>query len=246
MNYIYQKLAIAAASTVKTASISIKNSAVSGNTRKSMKKIFLTLGLTAGLFLAEKATAYTITDTVPGTHSLYYSDWGHPYNISGGGHEMYALNRGEAAVSFGDGFAFSSGQNISINASGCVVDAGVICTEPDGYGFGELFRGLPVYSLIGVWSSDPEAIHPVEVGSNPAFFIGSSLNSIVPKYTSDLYLFLGDNDGTFEDNPSSFAYTVTINSPEPKSVPEPGNAAGLIGLSLVGLGMGVQKKLAEK
>ena len=228
MNNIYQKLAIAAASTVKTASI------------------FLTFGLTAGLFLADNATAYTITDTVPGTHSLYYSDWGHPYNILGGGHEMYALNRGEPAVSFGNGFAFSSGQNISINASGCVVDAGVICTEPDGYGFGELFRGLPVYSLIGVWSSDPEAIHPVEVGSNPAFFIGSSLNSIVPNYTSDLYLFLGDNDGTFDDNPSDFAYTVTINLPDTKSVPEPGSAAAVIGLGLVGLSMGVKRKLAEK
>lgn len=149
-------------------------------------------------------------DTVDGRNSLYSDDWGHSYN-TGAGNEFNALGRGNAARAFevdSMSYGFSSGDLLQISAGGCVVDAGSSCTAPD-YA-GGTFRALPVYSLIGLWSTNATSINPFELlsGVNPAFFIGDLLDIVVPDAISPLYLFLATNDGTFTDN--SGAYSVRI------------------------------------
>lgn len=127
-------------------------------------KIFLALTF-FGLLFAGNAQAIVINTTVPGSDNLYFDNWGHSF-VTPGSNAGYALGRGTAPSAVA--YAFSSGQALDITAGDCVVDAGASCTGPDGYG--SLFRGLPVYSLIGVWSSDFSSIAPVEGGVNPAFF----------------------------------------------------------------------------
>ncbi|PCI68738.1 MAG: hypothetical protein COB26_07220 [Piscirickettsiaceae bacterium] len=165
-----------------------------------------------GLIFSQSSYAMLIgTDVVDGTNSLYTSDWGHPYN-TGSGNESNAIARGNNPQAFEvllNPFAFTSGMNLRISASGLVVDDGSRATGPGEHG-GD-FRNLPVYGLIGIWSSDPNSILPVEVdliSVNPAFYIGDLLNLVVPTYTSSLYLFMADNDGGFADN-SGF-YSVRI------------------------------------
>ncbi len=150
-------------------------------------------------------------DTVAGGNSLYASDWGHQYQGGSDG-EFNALGKGNPARAFGvDGaaYGFSAGHALRISASGCVVDLGLECTGP-GYD-GGLYRGLHVYSLIGLWSSDAASIVALDLSDgNPAFFIGSLLELIVPDFSSSLYLFMATNDGDFSDN--SGAYSVRIDS----------------------------------
>lgn len=188
---------------------------------KSASRIIKLLPLLA-LFVFGPAGATMITTFVPGDTNLYHDDWGHAYNVTGGGNEYDALGRGSAPTAVN--FAFSAGQALDITATGCAVDSGPNCTGPDGHGW--LFRGLPVYSLIGVWSTSSSAINPL----NAAFFIGSANQFVVPAFAGPLYLFLANNDGIFADNPSQYGYTVKIKS----NVPEPSAISILLaGLILV-------------
>jgi PEP-CTERM motif len=137
-------------------------------------------------------------------------------------------------VEYGGGaFNFATGGLITL-AVGCAVDAGASCTDADGLA-GD-FRGLPVYSLIGIWSASATAIDPL----GAAFFVGSA-NSFVTPVSSTAYLFLAENDGVFADNGGP-GYDVTINftSDAPAAVPEPGTWA-LMGLGLVGMGFRFRK-----
>lgn len=167
-------------------------------------------------------------DTVDGKNSLYYETWGHPYTGAWGGEnaeEGNARNVGNPARAFeassGVPYGFMSGDNIQVTATGCVVDSGSSCTDPDYLG-GD-FRLLPVYALIGIWSTSSTSITPIDSiitnpgFVNPAFLIGSSLNLLVPDVSSPLYLFMATNDGNFSDN--SGAYTVRID--KLSSVPAP-------------------------
>ncbi len=104
-------------------------------------------------------------------------------------------------------FDFSGYSNLFVTATGCIVDAGATCTGPDGTG--GVFRGLPVYSMIGLWSSTGGSITAI----GGAFFIGSVANLVVPG-GGPAYLFLAENDGIFSDN--SGQYNVSI-----EAVPEP-------------------------
>ena len=155
-------------------------------------------------------------DSVDGSNSLYATDWGHTYN-TGTGNEFNAIGRGDPARAFevsNLAYGFTSGERLNISASGCVVDMGSTCTEP-GYLGGE-FRGLPVYSLIGLWSTSAAEIVALDAASvNPAFLIGDLLNLVVPDFTSALYLFMATNDGDFTDN--SGAYSVRIAKIDPSS-----------------------------
>lgn len=173
------------------------------------------IGVTAYLIVIPKTLALTITDTVSGTNSLYYEDWGHSYNIGGGGNQLDAVGRGDPAEAFGDGFAFVGNSSISIDvtASNCTIDAGQTCTGPDGRG--GIFRGLPTYSLIGIWSSNSTNIE--NIGNS--FFIGSNTTLFAPDTNDDVFLFLATNDGIFADNGEE--YTVSITVPDRQVIPAP-------------------------
>lgn len=166
------------------------------------------------------------TDIVDGRNSLYATDWGHLYNG--------AIGLGQPARAFevnSLAYGFTSGDQLEISASGCVVDLGSSCTEPGYLGGG--FRDLPVYSLIGLWSTSAAEIIALDGTSlNPAFLIGDLLNLVVPDFTSALYLFMATNDGDFSDN--SGAYSVQIDKLLPSAtaqVPAP----PVLSLMLLGL-----------
>lgn len=151
-----------------------------------------------------------------GTDNLYFTAWGHAFGD--------ALGDGTAASAVqlgGSAFNFAGGSLVEI-ATGLVVDAGATATDADGEA--GLFRGLAVYSMIGVWSSTDSVI--TAIGS--AFFVGTS-NSFIAPTGPAAYLFLAENDGVFSDN--SGHYDVTITFTPPASVPEPGSLA-LAGLAL--------------
>ncbi len=196
-------------------------------------KLSLFLVITCVLGFSQAASASLIgDDTVDGRNSLYYSDWGHSYN-TGSGNQFNAIGRGDSARAFevsGNPFGFSSGDHLQISASDCVVDAGSSCTGPGNKG--GLFRGLPVYALIGLWSTKAAEIVALDLtpGMNPAFFIGSLLDIIVPDFTSPLYLFMATNDGIFADN--SGAYSVRIDNISQVPTP-PAIYLLLLGLVLV-------------
>ena len=178
-----------------------------------------------------QADSITIDYEVTGLDSLYYSDWGHAYNVAGAGNQYDALGRGVAAGHAG--YGFTSGQELDVTAWSCVRDAGQTCTGPDGYS--GLFRGLDVYSLIGVWSASNSEIIPV----GDAFAVGSSISLITPYSTDFLYLCLAENDGIFADNYAWDHYHVSIST---SAVPVPA-AAWLFGTGLVGLfGLAKQRK----
>jgi len=167
-----------------------------------MNKLLLAIFTSAMIFSPLTQAALIGIDQVYGENSLYTTDWGHSYNNSGGGNEYNALGRGDPAEAWQDtpnhAYAFQSNQHILLEASGCVVDFGATCTGPD-YNGGD-FRGLPVYSLIGIWSLSSNNIDRLATNYDP-FYIGSLLDLWVPSNGHDsLYLFLATNDGIFKDN----------------------------------------------
>ena len=185
-----------------------------------------------------QADTITIDYEVTGLDSLYYSDWGHAYNVTGAGNQYDALGRGVAAGHLD--YGFSSGQELDVTAWSCVRDAGQTCTGPDSY-IG-LFRALDVYSLIGIWSASNSEIIPVA----DAFVVGSSISLITPDSTDFLYLYLAENDGIFSDNYAWDHYHVSVTTTMATSaVPVPA-AAWLFGSGLVGLfGLAKQRKKSK-
>jgi len=152
------------------------------------------------------AQAVILTHVVGPMDNLYNTAWlGNPFPAAIG----TGLDAG-SVESAGSPFDFSGYNSISVTATGCVVDAGTACTGPDGLP-PSLFRGLIVYSMIGLWSSTGPSI--TAIGS--PFFVGSAAVLPVPG-GGPAYLFLGENDGIFSDN-SAGHYDVTI-----EAVPEPG------------------------
>lgn len=172
---------------------------------------------------AGPSRALVLTHEVGPTDNLFYDNWGHPYNAGSDQSQSGALGTGSPARSVESGgspFDFGGFSSIDVVATGCVIDNGPACTGPDGIP-GSLFRGLDVYALIGIWSSDGDDIIPI--GS--AFTIGALKTLAVP-VAAHAYLFLGENDGVFSDNGSispTNRYDVTITA-----VPEPSSAALLL------------------
>jgi len=184
-----------------------------------MNRLLLTILYITIIYAPLTQAALIGIDNVYGENSLYTTDWGHSYN-TGTGNEYNALGRGDPAEAWqdtaGHAYGFSSSDRILISASGCVVDLGTECTGPDYLGGG--FRGLPVYSLIGIWSQSMTEISPV---NNP-FLVGSSLDLIVPDNgLSPLYLFLATNDGDFSDNYNHSNNTYSVSIEQLSNVPLP-------------------------
>jgi len=213
-------------------------------------KIFCLLGFFA-LTVSSAQAAFIFTE-VKATSALYFDDWGHPYTETWDGvtresNERSGVGRGKkpkAIASFAGAFDFrgpAGSDSFYLLAGG---EAGINAERsygPNGVG-GPFWRGLRLYSLIGVWSSTSNGIDPI----GDPFFVGTGGNFDVPSVSS-AYLFLGFNDGNFDDNPNNSQYNVLVITPAsgptsslsfvdgdfPTSVPEPAS----LSLLLAGFGL---------
>lgn len=149
----------------------------------------------------------------------------------------------ETAPNSGIAIAFTPGQefNIEVPLWSRVVDLEVHETDamgvpwdatyrqnPDNLGFwGFDFRELRVYGLIGMWSTSATSLVPYNPGNDPfdqlPFLVGYGFRAFVPQYHGQLYLYLANNDGFFDDNFSSYNVYVTLR--ELRVVSEPSTLA---------------------
>ena len=199
------------------------------------------------LFFSPFASALIIHDQVSSQANLYQSDWGHVWDSginTQGALSARAVQKEGNAVNF-SGFDFLNitADNFVVDACDwtndtngnwqdyCKTDAGGTQLIDDAYirdlywTDDGLFRGHDVYALVGIWSASADLIDPI---SN-TFQVGSSLKLLTPETNGPQYLFLGNNDGVFDDN--LFHYDVHITA-----VPSPATImlfiCGLIGLML--------------
>jgi hypothetical protein len=165
-----------------------------------MKKLVLLIVLFVCLSALsfESAHAQSVTLEVSGKANLYYATIEFPDDYGGG----------IAAVPVP--LPIAARQQIAITATGCVIDAGIYCTEPDGSPdpMPYTYRGLLVYSLIGRWSTNPTTLDDTTVASAP-LYVGNGGTLTAPSSPGTYYLFLADNDGNFTDNPEELHYDVT-------------------------------------
>lgn len=181
------------------------------------------------------------------------------YTSNTPGLDQIGLNTGlparamETAPNSGIAIAFTPGQqfNIEIPTWSRVIDLEVHETDamgipwdatyrqnPDNLPFwGFDFRNLRVYGLIGIWSTSATSLVPYNPRGNPfdqlPFLVGYGFSAFVPQYHGQLYLYLANNDGFFDDNFS--AYNVYVTLRELRVVSEPSTlalfAGGLLLLS---------------
>jgi len=151
--------------------------------------------------------------------ALYFTSWGHPYTAIYDGTNNQAAGVGRGAPAEAVPTDFAAFAEVEIAATGANAINGTSAFGPDGIS-GSFFRALPVYSLIGVWSTSSSAIVPI----GGSFFIGDSATLLVPSAPS-AFLWLGFNDGIFDDNLDAplnggpgFSVTLT-------GVPEPSTLA---------------------
>lgn len=241
--------------------------------KKSLQIITALLGLGTGF---TQAGVINIEQKIYSQDNLFYTDWGHYWIQTGDGDSFIpanndgALNDGQPAqyVSYnGSPFAFNRSliQSLSITVSGSVKDYGINETDPTGNNcyitkecgfFDGYFHKLPVYSVIGLWSTTANSITPVKYDAygkayaagdagyddlvattSAPFFIGNggsfNFSAWIPDSVDNLYLFLAENDGIFSDNDPQQFYTaqIVIQTPD---VPLPA-AAWLMGSGLIGL-----------
>ncbi len=196
------------------------------NLPRAGTRVALAAALLVLLPLSATASVIHLVDSMDG---LYFTNWGHPYTqvYNGSNNEAAGVGRGAPAQvvsNLGSPTDFAAFNEVEIVATGSNAINGTNAFGPDG--LGSLFRMLPVYSLIGVWSSSSSAIVPI--GST--LFIGDSATLPVPSGPS-AFLWLGFNDGIFDDNLDAplnggpgFSVTLT-------GVPEPSTLA-LLALAL--------------
>jgi hypothetical protein len=175
--------------------------------------VIASLVLLAVTASAPSAQAVILTHVVGPMDNLYNTAWvGNPFpGAVGTGTDAQSVSSGGAP------FDFSGYSSIAVSTTGCIVDRAALCTDADGFPADGLFRGLTVYSMIGLWSSTGSSI----TGIGVPFVVGTA--ALLPVPVGPAFLFLAENDGIFRDN--SGQYDVTI-----EAVPEPGT------LSLVALG----------
>jgi hypothetical protein len=211
------------------------------------------LGLLVGPATVAAAQVPVLQHTVGPQDNLYHDAWGHPWTeqmvlitdpVTGDLRARddildwpapFALGAGVPARSVqhqGSAFDFSvpDWDFVDVVATGLIQDRNLDQTGPDGDG-SDTFRGLDVYSLIGIWSSSPDAIVPIgdwQPNATPAFDIGSSARLSIPQGFA-VYLFLAENDGLFYDNLGSYSVVLTGGLlPNGTVVPLPGAVALLL------------------
>lgn len=203
-----------------------------------MRPTLLIAILLLGAATSASATMISINQTVDGRDNLYYTDWGHWYTLPSD-NALYNPDSNPARdVTFGgSAYNFAGIGSIDVTATGQVVDHFDTATGPDGdpcdptclFNDG-YFRGLPVYSLIGLWSTTADSITPIGDPHTAPFFVGSHAVLNVPTVPS-AYLFLAENDGGFGDNSGHYDVNLTF---EKQDVPEPSPLVLLLG-GLIGL-----------
>lgn len=173
-----------------------------------VKRMLTMLLVCVWLAASAAANAVVLTHTVDGMDNLYNTSWaGNPHpSAIGTGLDARSVASG------GSPFDFSSFSSVAVIASGLVVDAGATATSADGTG--GVFRGLPVYSMIGLWSSTGSAITAL----GTPFFVGTSATLAVPSAAS-AFLFLAENDGLFADNSGSYSVRLTTDGAAEVDVP---------------------------
>ncbi len=200
----------------------------------------LAIILLAG-FAGAQASVISLEHDIHSDENLYHVDWGHwfveAYGL--GVVPSKAVSDADAAWNFGGVGA------IDIEVSGIALDAGTGFTDADGMPLPddpcwdlnscwfdldtnkEVFY-LPVYSVIGLWSStadfitpilDPSSSRSAEELSHAAFLVGTEAIITAPD-VEEAFLFLAGNDGVFSDNISPYFYTanITYRVPEPSSL----------------------------
>lgn len=184
------------------------------------------------VILVQPVSAALINHTVDGFDNLYNTGWAgnpHPEAIGTGLDARVVQEPAGTAFDFGGGL-------LRLSATGLVTDDGISQTDADGLpnNFQDGFwRGLPVYSLIGIWSASSSVIDPI----GDAFAIGTSLEFQAPVVTG-AYLFLAENDGLFNDNAGAYEVVIDFSVTE---IPLP--AAFWLFLSgFAGLGLRVRRQ----
>jgi hypothetical protein len=204
----------------------------------------LALGLALAPAAMAAPLVGSFEDLVDAKANLYNTDWGHsytvpipdPYGSLSPGLEFIGLDTGIPARAVrtaqigGDPIAFTPGQGFTIEVPlwSRVIDLATNETDafgipwdydyrsnPDTWGFwGFDFRGLRVYSLIGMWSTSATSLVPYNPGNSPfdqlPFLVGYGFSGFVPQYQGQLFLFLANNDGYFEDNVSAYNVYITL------------------------------------
>lgn len=153
-------------------------------------------------------SAVTLGHLVEAQDNLFFEDWGHGFT---GSIDIEQPEPGGAGIGMparpvadDDGaFDFAGFDRVEISASGEIRDLNLTFTGPGGANdpaHRYPFRGALVYSLIGIWSAEPDGIVPLAgLDPTPVFDIGAAAVVPVPAVAS-AYLFLGENDGVFSDN----------------------------------------------
>lgn len=200
-----------------------------------MKSIIKSVLFISVIFAASTASATTIINqNVLGTANLYNTAFGSSGNPFPEAEATIGATNATAVQFSGSAFNFSGAAQINFSTTGAVQDNGLgvnSITDADGIitsgpnagsdtGFGDgNFRGLPVYSLIGIFSTTSDVITPLGASIDTAnlgdplmsaFFIGTSLNLSTIPSVPELFLFLAENDGGFFDNTGSYDVTIEV------------------------------------
>lgn len=200
-----------------------------------MKTILKSVLFISVMIAASTAGATTIINqNVLGTANLYNTVFGGSGSPFPEAEATFGAADAVAVQFSGSAFNFSGAAQISFSTTGAVQDNGLgidSVTDADGIiaagpnvgndtGFGDgNFRGLPVYSLIGIFSTTSDVITPLGASIDTAnlgdplqsaFFIGTSLMLSDLPSVPELFLFLAENDGGFYDNSGSYDVTIQV------------------------------------
>lgn len=207
-----------------------------------MIRPLLIVALSVVFSASANASPFTFDDVVDSHDNLFFTDWGHWYTTD----DDAALgavgsNAARAMQSAGTSFNFSAFDTLKISATGAVQAHGSVETGPDGCHKLDCslhdgnFRMLPMYGLIGIWSSSATEILPFGdwkdlTSGLGLLYIGNFATLSIPDFPA-AYLFLATNDGAFSDNSGEFEVKFVADIPEPGMLAL--LCAGIIGVAMM-------------